>query len=87
MTQADKQAPNSIPKPQEPTEGFAVPTFEVVIWWTMLITAVLAIPAIAILVSLSLPISDMGKTITFVVSCWVCTWLGMWLMRRSAQSK
>lgn len=57
-------------------------SFDTILWWMMLIIAVLAIPAFAIVVSFSMP-NDFLKLITFVVCCWFCTWAGMWLMRKS----
>lgn len=63
--------------------GFALVCFEAISWWTTLLVAVLAIPAASIIITLSLPISDTAKVISFVLSCWLCTWLGMWLMRKS----
>jgi hypothetical protein len=58
-------------------------TFEGVVWWAMLLVAVLAIPAVAVSVMLAMPEGDTFKAATFIVTCWGCTWLGMWLVAKS----
>lgn len=65
------------------SKGYAMPAIEGIVWWTMLMVAVLAIPAISIMVSMALPLSDFARVVSFIVTCWACTWAGMWLMRRS----
>lgn len=57
--------------------------FDGLVWWATLIIAVLAVPAISAVVTMMLPLGDMGRIIAFVVGCWVCTWLGMWLMHKA----
>lgn len=52
-------------------------------WWTKLLVAVLAVPAVGILVGSMVPMGDLGKTIVFVITCWIATWLGMKLMKNS----
>lgn len=57
-----------------------------IIWWAMLLIAVLAIPSIAIVVAGILPFDDLGRAIIFIGACWACTWIGMWLMEKSKAS-
>ena len=55
-----------------------------IMWWTMLLVAVLAIPSLAILISLTVPAgNELVQMGVFVFSCWISTWIGMWLMRKS----
>lgn len=57
--------------------------FENVLWWTMLMVGVIAIPSAAIIITLMLPLSDTMRVFSFVLACWGCTWVGMWLMNKA----
>lgn len=51
----------------------------------MLLVAVLAIPSIAIIFSAMVPAEgEFMRAVVFILACWGCTWVGMWLMRKSA---
>lgn len=58
-----------------------------IMWWAMLIVGVLAIPAIAVIVAGMIPATDFNKGIIFIIACWVSTWIGMWLMKKSGEYK
>ena len=51
-------------------------------WWAMLVVAVLAVPAIGAIVVLASGAGAKGLlgVAIFIVTCWVCTYLGMRLM-------
>ena len=57
--------------------------FETVLWWTVLVVAILAIPSAAAIVTAALPAGGIAQILIFVLACWGCTWTGMWLMRKS----
>ncbi len=57
--------------------------FQGAIWWSMLLVGVIAIPAIALIVTFALPLSEAGQVFSFIVTCWVSTWVGMWLMKKA----
>lgn len=57
--------------------------FAGVVWWTMLLSAVIAIPSAAIIIAVILPIGEAGRVFSFIIACWACTWIGMWLMNRA----
>ncbi len=61
-------------------------TFDALLWWAMLTVAVLAVPMLAVAVMLALPGGEMVQAATFVVTCWVSTWLGMWLVNTSKKA-
>lgn len=50
------------------------------IWWATLVVAVLAVPSLAIIITLIVPVHGSGSLVVFVLSCWACTFLGMRLM-------
>ena len=52
-------------------------------WWAMLTVAVLAIPALAIIITSALTLDGIGEIAIFVISCWACTYLGMHVMAKS----
>jgi hypothetical protein len=56
-------------------------------WWTTLAVAVLAVPCFAIVVSYIFPFRGIGGLITFVLACWLCTYLGMRLMSNPKMSE
>lgn len=57
-----------------------------VFWWVYLITAVLAVPSLAFLVTKVMPVNGMLELLIFVVACWLCTYTGMRLMTPSRKS-
>jgi len=56
-------------------------------WWTTLLVAVLAVPVIGTSVALGLTESAFLQMVIFVLTCWACTWLGMWLMKKAENLK
>lgn len=59
-------------------------TWNNVVWWAKLVVAVIAIPLIGVIVGTLVPGGDLGKTAAFVLTCWVCVFLGMKLMSGSS---
>ncbi|MBY0407736.1 MAG: hypothetical protein K2Q01_08585 [Rickettsiales bacterium] len=55
-------------------------TFNQVIWWAYLVTAVLAIPSLGFLITQTLPVSGAIELVVFIIACWFCTYMGMRLM-------
>ncbi len=51
-------------------------------WWAFLTVAVLAVPAIGFLFAMMIPDKNIGQLIIFVLTCWLCTYLGMRLMKK-----
>ncbi len=68
---------------QKPCSSRCKITFDGILWWAMLLVAVLAVPGVAVAVMLAMPGGDTFKAATFIVTCWGCTWLGMWLVAKS----
>jgi len=69
---------------QEPTKKASAPrvmTFKNVTWWIVLITAVIVVPSIAYTLTTVVHISGGSEVIIFIVSCWVCVYLGIKLMK------
>jgi uncharacterized oligopeptide transporter (OPT) family protein len=56
-------------------------------WWATLVVAVLAVPSFGIIVSSMIPIKGIGEVVVFILACWLCTYLGMHLMRRPSMSQ
>lgn len=54
-----------------------------IVWWAMLIIAVLAVPSFGVVIAFMSPASGIGQLIVFVLACWLCTYLGMRLMSNS----
>lgn len=52
-------------------------------WWSTLAVTVLAVPLLGALVALSLSMDPVVQVVAFVMTCWLCTWLGMWVMRKA----
>ena len=50
-------------------------------WWAMLLVAVLAVPAIGAVVAFASHLQGIGALIVFILACWVSTFLGMKLMQ------
>lgn len=56
-----------------------------VYWWAMLLVAILAVPSIGFIIAYALPIGELGQLVAFVITCWVSTWVGMWLMKKTGK--
>jgi len=56
-------------------------------WWAMLIVAVLAVPAIGIVIAMASGTKGFLAVAIFIVACWCCTYLGMRLMHKKMGSK
>lgn len=56
-------------------------------WWSTLLVAVLAVPPVGFIAAKSLPFQGLGEVVVFVITCWVCTWLGMMLMRHPSMQR
>lgn len=52
-----------------------------IMWWTTLLVAVLAIPSLGIIVASISHLQGFGGVLVFVLACWLCTYLGMRLMK------
>lgn len=57
------------------------------IWWSKLLVAVIAVPMVGIVVGSLVPGGDFGKTIAFVITCWICVFAGMKLMGNMGSAK
>ncbi len=57
------------------------PFFQNVTWWASMVTAVLAIPALASIVVVALQPSGVGALAVFVLSCWACVYAGIKLVK------
>lgn len=55
-------------------------TFNHVVWWVYLVTAVLAIPSLGFLITNILPVEGFMELSIFIIACWFCTYMGMRLM-------
>lgn len=51
-------------------------------WWSFLTVAVLAVPSIGFIFAMMIPDKDIGQLVVFVLTCWLCTYLGMRLMKK-----
>jgi hypothetical protein len=56
-------------------------------WWATLVIAVLALPALGIIVSLLSGAHGFFQVAIFIVTCWVGTYLGMLLMKNPKMSE
>ncbi len=56
-------------------------TTQNLMWWMCMLTAVLAIPAIASIVVVALQPSGLGAIAVFVLSCWLCVYAGIKLVK------
>lgn len=52
-------------------------------WWSVLLIAVLALPVVGVSLALAVQGNEFVQLMVFVLSCWGCTWLGMWLVRKT----
>lgn len=51
-------------------------------WWACLVVAVLVVPSVAFAVKVALPPgSEFAQILIFIVTCWLCVFLGMKLMK------
>lgn len=57
--------------------------FSGLVWWITLIMAVVAVPIVGTSVALAATDSAFLQMVVFVLTCWACTWLGMWLMKKA----
>ncbi len=51
-------------------------------WWAFLVVAVLAVPSVGFVLAMAVPGKGIGQLAAFVLTCWVCTYLGMRLMKK-----
>lgn len=65
-----------------PNTGGKGDFFSGLLWWSMLLVGVIAIPAAAIIITAVLPLNETGRVFSFIIACWVSTWVGMWLMKK-----
>lgn len=56
--------------------------FNALYWWAALVVAVLAIPSIGFIIAATVPEKGIVQLAVFVMSCWVCTFLGMHIMKK-----
>ena len=56
-------------------------TFKNITWWVLLVTAVLVVPSIAFLFTTMVHVTGGSEVIIFIVSCWICVFLGLQLMK------
>lgn len=68
-------------QPAAPTTTGKRTTTENVMWWTAMLTAVLAIPALASIIVVALQPSGIGAIAVFVLSCWLCVYAGIKLVK------
>jgi hypothetical protein len=52
-------------------------------WWAMLVIAVLAVPAVGVLVAVVSGAKGFLGLSIFIVACWISTYLGMRLMHHN----
>lgn len=52
-------------------------------WWVTLVIAVIAVPLAGTAVALALTDNSFAQILVFILTCWACTWLGMWLMKKA----
>lgn len=62
---------------------FSSSTFDAVLWWVMLLVAIFAVPSIAFIITFATPLPDAMQIFVFMITCWLSTWIGMWLMRKA----
>jgi hypothetical protein len=55
--------------------------FTTVTWWATLVVAVLAIPALGVVVAVVSGTKGLFGVSIVIVACWACTYLGMRLMK------
>lgn len=65
---------------------FSYFSFSNIIWWMLLLTAVLAIPALSLILVEFFKISGTSQAVVFMVTCWICVYIGKLLVRSPAVS-
>jgi len=50
-------------------------------WWVLLITAVLVVPSLSYTFTTVVHVSGGAEVLIFVVSCWICVYIGLQLMK------
>ena len=60
---------------------------EGVMWWATLVVAVLAVPSLAVIVVVMTGSRGFMSVAVFMIACWLCTWLGMRLMKNPKMSE
>ncbi len=58
-----------------------------IMWWATLVVAVIAVPTFAFTVTKILGVTGMMEIAVFMITCWVCTYLGMVLMKNPKVSE
>lgn len=85
MDHLDTNAPSSdslVPVTQESQQEKPVKdTSRTIIWWMLLIAAVLVVPAIAVLLATVVHVSGVEEIIVFVLACWLCIFMGLRFLR------
>lgn len=56
-------------------------------WWATLVVAVIAIPALGLVIAAAFQAEGMVQIALFMVTCWLCTFLGMKLMQSPKMSE
>ncbi len=51
-------------------------------WWSSLVVAVLAVPSIGFVIASVVPGRELGQIVVFMLTCWLCTFFGMRLMKK-----
>jgi hypothetical protein len=64
--------------PEKMKEAFA---YKNITWWVLLATAVLVVPSLAYTFTTMVHISGGSEVLIFVVSCWICVYIGLQLMK------
>lgn len=52
-----------------------------IMWWATLLVAVLAVPSIAIVITMMFNVQGFAQILVFVLTCWISVFLGMRLMQ------
>ena len=68
---------------EAPTATESTGPMGAMVWWAMLVIAVIAIPAGGIIIATIVPFGGFAQLVVFAIGCWICTWAGMWLMHHS----
>lgn len=68
-------------KPQAPWDVSGV------LWWTALLVTAFAVPSFGFAISYLFPFRGFLQLVVFILSCWLCTYLGMRLMENPRMSE
>lgn len=74
---------NSIPEQSDAPAPRKTSLLVGLVWWVTLMMAVIALPLAGTMIALAVTDSAFTQMVVFMITCWGCTWLGMWLMHRS----